>query len=262
MLRIEVVTVCVDYADFLSVTAPVNRGLFDRWVVVTTERDEATREVCRRYNLETVLTEDFHKDGPGFSKARGINRGLETLSAACWRLHLDADVILPNVLHQLLTAAELQEDIIYGCDRVMIKGWSEWTKFRDSRFQWHDWHYRLSCPPYPVGTRWVSPHYGYVPIGFFQLWHSGADQYRGVRHRRYPELHNNAARCDVQFGLLWDRPKRALLPEVFAAHLESGDVAMGANWKGRTTAPFGPPAVNGVTLPITGSQSVRGKPYT
>jgi hypothetical protein len=44
----------------------------------------------------------------------------------------------------------------------------------------------------------------------------------------------------VQFSLQWDRAKRALVPELVVLHLESEDAAVGANWCGRVTKPFGP----------------------
>jgi hypothetical protein len=52
--------------------------------------------------------------------------------------------------------------------------------------------------------------------------------------------HSDAARTDVQFGLQWDRERRALVPELVVLHLESEDAGVGANWSGRTTRPFGP----------------------
>ncbi len=58
--------------------------------------------------------------------------------------------------------------------------------------------------------------------------------------RRYPLHHGDAARTDVQFALQWDRRHRQLLPEVIVLHLESEPAEQGANWKGRTTRPFGP----------------------
>ena len=39
MNKLEAVTVCVGYADFLGVVAEANRHLFDRWVIVTTPGD-------------------------------------------------------------------------------------------------------------------------------------------------------------------------------------------------------------------------------
>ncbi len=242
-MRLEAVTVCVDYADFLAVAAAENAGLFDRWVIVTAPHDEATREVCRKHNLECLQTDDFYRDGPNdFAKARGINRGLEQLSADCWRLHIDADIVLPRCLRRSLELAHLDNGCIYGVDRVMVKSWAEWQAFKAGAFLSRDYHSRVNFPPFPVGTRWASSRYGWLPIGFFQLWHSDADEWRGIRQRRYPERHNSAARCDVQFALQWDRRKRVLLPEVVAVHLESEPAKLGANWTGRTTKTFGPDA--------------------
>jgi hypothetical protein len=57
--------------------------------------------------------------------------------------------------------------------------------------------------------------------------------------------HSDAARTDVQFGLQWDRHRRALVPELVVLHLESEDAVTGANWSGRTTRPFGPTRASG-----------------
>src|SRR5271165_2203072 len=104
MLNLEAVTVCVNYADFLTVAAKHNRGLFDRWVIVTTPDDAETREVCRRFNLETLLTEEGRKDGD-FNKGAMIERGLQHLGADGWRVHLDSDIVLPHNTKQLLEVA-------------------------------------------------------------------------------------------------------------------------------------------------------------
>ena len=87
-------------------------------------------------------------------------------------------------------------------------------------------------------VRWVDIRYGYVPIGYFQLWHESVDTRKGVRLRRYPEWHSNAARADVKFALQWDRKRRQVLPEVMVAHLESGASPMGRNWNGRKSPKF------------------------
>jgi len=240
MLRLEAVTTCVDYGDFLRETARNNRHHFDKWIVVTRPADEETREVCRRYNLETVLTDEWERGGAGFAKARGINKGLLQLSADAWHLHLDADIVLPSNLHQLLEAAHLDEDKIYGADRALIRGWDAWQQFQKSSFTAHDYHCRINFPEFPLANRWADPHQGYVPIGFFQLFHCNATEWRGIRHRKYPERHSTAARTDVQFALQWDRRHRLCLPEVVVYHLESARNAKGANRNGRTTIRFGP----------------------
>ncbi len=241
MMNIEAVTVCVGYADFLAETARLNAGLLDRWIIVTSESDEATREVCRRHSLQTFLSEDHHREGGGFAKGRLIERGLQQLSADAWRLHLDADIVLPHRFRQLLEAAHLDPRAIYGCDRIMVRSWEQWQKLQQSGWLAHDFHCRVSPPSgFEIGSRWAHPDGGYVPIGFFQLWHSSQDQYRGVRIRPYPSRHNDACRTDVQHALQWDRRQRQLVPELLVVHLESEPARLGANWAGRTTRPFGP----------------------
>lgn len=242
MNRIEVVTVCIRYGDFLAETAKHNAHLFDRWVIVTEPADEETREVCRRHSLECILTDEGKRDGE-FCKGWLIERGLHHLSADGWRLHLDADMVLPTRFRHRFDAARLDPTGIYGIDRVMVQSWNEWQKLLATGYlhTQHDYHNRLRFPDgFKMGARWADHAAGYVPIGAFQLWHSSADQWRGMRSRPYPTRHNSAARTDIQHGLQWCRANRHLWPEVIAVHLESEPCELGKNWNGRKTKRFGP----------------------
>jgi hypothetical protein len=240
-MNLEAVTVCVGYADFLAVTLPRNLPLFDRWVIVTSPDDHETRELCRRHGITPILTQEFYRDGAEFAKARGINKGIDALGESGWRVHLDADVILPPGFRQAVADADPDPDALYGCDRVMVRSWRDWCRLRDSGYLQRDYHCRVNFPAgLTVGTRWANHQHGYCPIGFFQMWNGSADLYRGAHTRPYPTAHNDAARADVQFAIQWDRRHRHLLPEVVAIHLESEPAPLGANWKGRTTRRFGP----------------------
>lgn len=239
--KMEAVTVCVGYADFLAETAKYNSGLFDRWLIVTTEDDRATREVCRRFSLPTLLTNDHQRGGDDFNKGAMIERGLQHLSAVGWRVHLDADVVLPLKFRSILESAHLDPRKIYGSDRVMVKSWSDWQKLLATGWVSTDYHCRVNPPAgFQIGHRWADAVGGWVPIGFTQIWHSDSDQYNGCRNRPYPQFHNDACRADVQHALQWDRRDRVLIPELLPVHLESEPAAMGANWRGRATKPFGP----------------------
>lgn len=243
-MNIEAVTVCVGYADFLVETAKVNHGLFDSWTIVTEPKDGETRDVCRRFNLKTILSNEGRLHGESFCKGRLVERGLQHLSADGWRLHVDADVALPHTFRHRLHAAHLQEDTLYGVDRIMLKNWEQWQKVLKSGYLnggQFDYHCRTTTPPgTEIGTRWAHPQFGYVPIGFFQLWHSSEDEWRGIRIKPYPSNHGNACRTDVQHALQWDRSKRIIIPEIIAVHLESEAAEKGANWNGRSTKHFGP----------------------
>ena len=50
-MKIEAVTVCCDYGDFLAAVAPLNAPLFDRWIIVTKAEDAETRAVCAKFGL-------------------------------------------------------------------------------------------------------------------------------------------------------------------------------------------------------------------
>jgi hypothetical protein len=246
-VKIEAVTVCVGYAGELAESIPFNLPQLDRWLIVTDHRDDATKEVCRQHNLEFLATDDFYRGGARFDKARGVDRGLQLLAHNDWVLHVDADIVLPPHTRHTLRAANLDPLTLYGCDRVMVRGWERWRQLRDSGFlhRFSRSHHFNVCFPgnFDVGARWADLHQGYVPIGFFQLFHRDATMRNGVRTRRYSNWgHSDAARTDVQFGLLWDRGRRQLVPELVVLHLESEPAAVGANWSGRTTRPFGPPA--------------------
>jgi hypothetical protein len=237
---LEAVTVCVDYADFLAETILTNCQHLDRWIIVTSPHDHETLDLCHRHNLEVLSTRDFYRDGDNFNKGRAIERGLGMLSHQGWLLHLDADIALPADFRESLDDADLDESCIYGADRLIVRGFRAWQDLKSRGHLRRSWHCMVNHRGLEVGDRWADLRYGYVPIGYFQLWHRSADHRHGIRIRRYPDNHQNAARADVKFALQWDRRNRALIPELLVAHLESGPAPTGANWNGRRTARFGP----------------------
>ena len=128
-MRLEAVTVCVDYSDYLAETAAQNRGLLDRWIIVTSRTDEATVDLCHRRNLECIRTDDFQKDG-AVHKGRAIERGLGMLGHDEWLLHIDADIALPTELSRALMDADLDTESLYGADRHMLSSWEEWQAWK------------------------------------------------------------------------------------------------------------------------------------
>lgn len=238
-MRIEAVTVCVDYADLLSLMAPHNLPHLDRWVVVTSPADKATQAACRRFHLECVQTNDFFAAANEFHKARGINRGLALLRQDDWVLHLDADVALPADFRPLLRDAALDPTCLHGCDRLNVTGLDAWQRVA-ARGLWcrrNPWAVHLQRADCRLGTRVANLDHGYTPIGFFQLWHGPS-----APSKNYPLHHGSCARTDVQHALQWDRNNRVLVPELLVWHLDTERAAMGANWRGRTTKPLSSPA--------------------
>lgn len=111
---LSAVTVCVDYSQYLEITAE-NRSQFDRWIVVTTREDRETQEVCRKHDLDVVLTERLHQNGDPFNKGKAINDGLDALAKSDWIVLLDADILLPDNFREAVERNDLRADHIYTC---------------------------------------------------------------------------------------------------------------------------------------------------
>lgn len=240
-LHLAGLTVCVGMADFLAHSLLLNLHHFDAYRVVTVPEDRDTQRVARYFGARCVPTDGIRSRWGEFCKGVGINDGLADLEAAGgltgWVLHHDCDVALPPVFRAYLEQADLDPAGIYGCDRAEFKSYRDWQRFIGDP-QLHtggqNCFVDVSHTGKRLGTRLQFGHAGgYVPLGFFQLWHPGGS---GVP--RYREGHTDAAREDNEFALRWPRAKRGFLPEVIAYHLESEDAPMAVNWKGRQTRPF------------------------
>ena len=126
MKRLEAVTVCVNYADFLEQTLPHNLAHFDHYLVVTSDDDRRTINLCQRLGVECRRTNLLHFDNDIFAKARAIDFGLAYLRRDDWVVHLDADVYLPPTTRNVLNRVALDSSCIYGVDRCDCAGYDAW----------------------------------------------------------------------------------------------------------------------------------------
>jgi hypothetical protein len=250
-LFIEAVTVCVDYSDFLAYSMLFNKPQFDRWVVVTSPTDEATRRLCEYHDIEYVVTTSMYGQEPTlvghgklykppFAKGDAINDGLAVLERTGWVVHIDADIVLPPRARDMIELAGLDDNYIYGIDRLMSKSFNDWATHVTYPELSHDANIFVRGNTFPFNVRVVKhrqapPLGGYCPIGFFQMWHPNAS---GAH--TYPTRHNTAGRTDMLHADRWPRSKRGIIPEIIGIHLESEEVHMGQNWEGRRTRYFGP----------------------
>ena len=238
-MRIEGVSVCVNYADILAHTLPHNRQAFDRMVVVTTPEDEATQRVCEYYHVECVQTDVFFRDGDTFNKGAAIDHGLGLLSKLGWVVHLDADIYLPPKTRFILENLPLDDRKIYGIDRLMVTSHGEWMSFLSAPRPIQESWVFIHLDSFPVGCRiaeYANKDAGYTPIGYFQLWSPGGSGVWG-----YPTEHGTCDRTDVLHAKKWSRCDRELLPELVCLHLDSEAAKMGTNWEGRKTRRFSQP---------------------
>jgi len=234
-MRLECVTVCLEYADFLEWSIRHNQAHFDDWVVVTAIDDKATRTVCDRYGVRVAFCPHFTRTGSRFNKALGINQGLSHLTCGDWMVHMDADCILPRHFRKHVNNIALNTECIYGIDRVSCPNYEEWIRYQTQLNPYEKGYFIHPPGDWKVGTRMVHFDYGgWTPLGFFQLWHADS----GIT--RYPTVSSaNAEHTDVLHGLQWSRENRVLLPEVIGIHIGSEPGPMGVNWSGRRTKVFG-----------------------
>ena len=101
-LRLEAVTVCVGFDDLLDVTLGLNHPHLDTLIVVTSHADRATQAVARKHGAICAQTDLFGKNGRPFNKGAAINAGFSRFQYHGWRLHLDADIALPDNFRRIL----------------------------------------------------------------------------------------------------------------------------------------------------------------
>jgi hypothetical protein len=230
-LRLEAVTVCVGFDDLLDVTLALNHPHLDTMIVVTSHDDRRTQGVAQKHGAICVQTDLFKKNGRAFNKGAAINAGLSRFQYHGWRLHLDADIALPdNFRRMLFNHTHLDAACIYGADRCDAIGIQELRATR-ARYPQHS-HRAFVAPQHhrPLSPRYVDTLRGYVPIGYFQLWHARAQ-------KPYPYSLGTAAHDDVMFAEQWATEHRRHLPTVICHHLCAREPKLGENWEGHRQQP-------------------------
>jgi hypothetical protein len=128
--EMKAIMVCVDYADLLEVTLERNVGFFDKILVVSTERDAATKSLVDQYRGTRVSlynTDAFYRDGADFNKGLAMEEGFDVLGRDGWITILDADIVLPVDFHDQITKYVTDPQFIYGPYRRMCVKPEAWN---------------------------------------------------------------------------------------------------------------------------------------
>jgi len=142
-------------------------------------------------------------------------------------MHLDADITLPDSFRRMLfNHTHLCRDSIYGADRVNVVGQWDISDHFDNRTPQHTYGAFISAGQNPAAHRYVDTLRGYVPIGYFQLWHSSCQ-------KPYPYSLGTASHDDKMFAEQWPSGNRRLLPTVIVGHLCPEEPHVDQNWEGR-----------------------------
>ena len=139
---VNIVTVCVDYDDFLSLCLPTWKRFTDLITVVTTPDDLRTQEICEKESAKCVLSYNLHKDNIKFNKSALLNDGLRSLENPEWIWLLDADTHLgwEGMIYEKRTVYKLgfgninfdalDKEFLYQTKRRIFKDYASWKEGR------------------------------------------------------------------------------------------------------------------------------------
>jgi len=198
MSRPVVITVCVNYWDFLRQTLPYTLRHAKHVYVVTTPDFEYGDATIHPDDDVTVLMTPVFYDNAAFNKA-GAVRSVQTMVHKQypddWILLLDADIVIPD---ECVIPSSLDRQTMYGAERVDFSTPEE---------------YAANTP---------SATYSVMYAGYFQLYFD--------KSKLYGMHSNDASGCDMDFASSFPARKMLRLP-VPLKHLGCHT----KNWKGRTT---------------------------
>jgi hypothetical protein len=196
-LRLEGVTVSVGFDDLLDITLGLNHPHFDTMIVVTSHQDHKTAAVARKHGAVCVQTDLFQKNGRAFNKGAAINAGFSYFQYHGWRTHLDADILLPDNFRRILfNHSKLDTNTLYGADRIDLIGEDELSDHVSRRHGAPQHQHRMLLTSHldrRPGARFIHHLHGYLPLGYFQLWHASCQ-------KPYPYSLGTAAHDDTMFA--------------------------------------------------------------
>jgi len=209
--NLEGIIVCKNYSDYLATTLPLNKKHFDKLVVVTTEEDKKTQEVCTANSVEFVFSNRFLLNGP-FNMGAATNDGFKALSKTDWILRLDADIVLPDSFGETIKKKALNNQCFYGTSRMVCETTEEYNDY--------------------IKTKKCKKHETeFAGSGFFQLFKASAWVLKN-RPEWYSNSFPSAGGVDLEFRDLWKNYGLVKNLDLPVVHLGR----TGVNWGGRTDA--------------------------
>src|ERR1035437_1756131 len=112
--HLECIIVSESYGDLFQHTLPINKNIIDDILVVTSERDLETQDICKKNNTKFIVTGKFFESpNSPFDKEAALNEGLRNLKKTDWILSLDSDIVLPANFIEVINKVNLDKEIVY-----------------------------------------------------------------------------------------------------------------------------------------------------
>lgn len=178
---ISIITTCVNYSDFLSITYKYNKEEFKKnyYLIVTSKKDKATQEFCNKNNINFYITDRFYEGGARFDKPKAINDAVTNMKDSVfsndWILLCDADVIVTPTIRYFLSRQNKNRECMYGAGRYICHDPSQYKKkktdYEECKF-----------------------------LGFFQLFHKDNIEKKINKVKWFLHSNYNASIYDLEFA--------------------------------------------------------------
>jgi glycosyltransferase involved in cell wall biosynthesis len=122
-MKINAITVCVNYADYLANSISRWKQGTDALVVVTTPEDEKTIDLCEKNSVFVHTTNIFTANGATFNKGAALVEAIERSEIfapfmyAEWCLFFDSDIVPPEGWRDKVEAFRPTPGYLYGAHR-------------------------------------------------------------------------------------------------------------------------------------------------
>lgn len=208
---INLISVSVNYADYLEDTLRYNHKIFDLIYIITIDSDKDTINICNQYNnVICVQTKSFYGRNKIFNKGAGLNYCLSSIERSGWCVIGDADCVFPK---------KIKNDIIH-CDTTCLYTYNRGLVKDKQHLK--DIMNNIKTPNYY--------HNGNIHriLGYCQLFNF-ASPFFPKNEPFYPTRYKNAAGSDIDFSNHWPRNKKIVIRSSNILHLGPRCV----NWNGR-----------------------------
>lgn len=137
-MRLHGLTVCVNYADFLSLSIERWKEGLASLTIVTDSKDVATAALAMKHDANLFQTDVFYERGAKFNKGAAMEQVRKILPWEDWFLFFDSDVIPEPYWKATLITAEAHKKVVpgalYGATRFQSKDLKAETGENNERF--------------------------------------------------------------------------------------------------------------------------------
>lgn len=200
--RLDVIIVSVNYNDFLIISLMNNIKIFDNITVVTSSSDFLCQKICKKFDVNCIVTDNMYEDGAVFNKGKAVNEGIKSILDPDYILLLDADILVM----EKIDIDSLDKNVLYTSDRYIIPDYTSYKKYVSGIIQKDKFIQEIN--------------FGF---GFFQLFNYS-------KFKRFPETSDDASTSDILFRDMF-HDKRSIDKEVL-------HIGEDSNWRGRKSKTF------------------------